>query len=72
MKEEIIKVESILLRLLEDKVVHWTFQTEYDYAVRDITALIKALKNKGVAQMKHDKEIKNISMEVSDERRKNN
>mgnify|MGYP003110784742 CR=1 FL=1 len=49
MKEEIIKLESILLRLLEDKVVHWTFQTEYDSAVRDISALIKALKNKKVA-----------------------
>jgi hypothetical protein len=48
MKEEIIKLENIL-NSLKDKVVHWTFQTEYDYAVRDITALIKTLKNKEVA-----------------------
>tara|TARA_R100000541_G_scaffold55714_1_gene64732 strand:+ start:154 stop:300 length:147 start_codon:yes stop_codon:yes gene_type:complete len=48
MKEEIIKLENIL-NSLKDKVVHWSFQTEYDYAIKDVKTLIKALKNKEVA-----------------------
>ena len=48
MNKELIKLENILNNL-KDKVVHWTFQTEYDYAIKDAIVLIKTLKNKEVA-----------------------
>jgi len=46
--KEIIKLENIL-NSLRGRVVHWAFQTEYDYAVKDAMALVKALKMQRVA-----------------------
>lgn len=42
-KYNIEKLE-ILFKTLKDKPVHWTFQDEYDFAIRDALTYIKRLK----------------------------